>query len=1856
MSAMQDLPDTVVVETLRQDGEFVVSRARRTEGLPSWLLVSPTSERPGPESLAQLEQAYALRDELDSSWATRPLQLVQYRRKAALILSDPGGIFLDSFLARPMEPLSFLRIALGMATAVGHFHARDLIHRDVRPANVMVNPTTGGAWLTGFGVTMRLPGNRPISEAVGTVVGTLPYMAPEQTLRINRPVDSRSDLYSLGVTLYQMLVGALPFTAGDPMEWMHCHIARLPVAPKARLKEIPEPISAIIMKLLAKNAEERYQTAAGLQADLRHGLTALGTLGKIDPFPLATHDVSGRLMIPERLYGRESEMKTLLAAFDRVLARGRTELVLVSGYSGVGKSSFVNQLRKELPPSTGLFAAGKFDQFQRGIPYATVAQGFQSLVRQLLGKREEEVVRWQDALRKALGPNGQLMAGLIPELELLIGKQSPIPDLPPQDAQNRFQMVFLRFFGVFARPRHPLVLFLDDLQWLDTATLDLIKHLVTEPDARHLLLIGAYRENEVGLSHPLSQMLLEVRQAGAPVQEIVLGPLSIENVDQLVLDALDCQSYSARSLAQLIHEKTGGNPFFAIQFLTALSEEGLLVFEPGAETWTWDLRRIHAKGFTDNIVDLMAGKLDRLPEATQEALRQMACLRNISGAPFLNIVLQDSEEAIFSMLREAVLAGLVCDLDGVFAFTHDRVQEAAYALIPEELRAQHHLRIGRSIIAKMTQDEIEEKIFDIVNQLNSGRRLISSLEEKDLVAGLNLRAGRKAKASAAYDSACIYLSAGMDLLGGEAWERRHELAFSLWLERAESEYLNGNFDEAGNLIAELLERANSKLEKVAAHRLRILLHLMQAEFQQAVDCGLECLSLFGIEMPAHPTRERVQVEYEKIWQNVGDRSVESLIDLPLMSDPEMQAALGILSLMPAPAFNTDINLLYLVFCQIVNTSLQYGATSASAHGYAELATILGPVFHRYLDGLRFGKLACSLIEKYGFDSHKAKVFFCMQRAMLWKEPIKSAIEFIRLAIAAGVETHDVLYACFSWGHLVTGLLLQGVHLEEVWRESRKGLDFVRKVKFRDFSGILLCQQRFILAMRGEEAGFSHSANTGFNEESFEAQLTAEPMPHFACHYWILKLQARFLLGDHNAASLAAKEAQALLRLSEQHIQSVDYYFYSALSAAALCGMGRAPLRSEELETLKQSLSWLQEWAESCPSTFLDKYTLVSAELARVEGRDLQSMRLYEEAIRAAHDNGFLQNEGTAHELAARFYLDRGYETIALTYLRNARHCYVSWGALGKVQQLDRRYQTFEQRVLVHPNSLMAAPSERLDLGAVTKALQAVSGQILLGKLIETLMVIAIEHAGAERGLLILPRRQDYQIEAEAKTDRDRVEVHLQQREMRPSEVPESLLRYVIRTQQSVILGDASAENLFSEDEYIRQTDPRSVLCLPLVKQGKLMGVLYLENRLAPHVFTPDRLAVLDLLASQAAISLENARLYAEVERENLERQRVEDELRRSERLMAEGQRISRTGSWAWNIQTGKLVWSAEQWRMFGLNPDAGEMTFGLLAEIIHPADRSLVLQTVDEAIGMSAAFDLEFRICMPNGEVKYIQGAGHPILEKSGELEYVGAFMDLTQQKRAEEDLRRKEADLRKSQAELAHVTRVTTMGELAASIAHEVNQPLTGIVTNGIACIRWLGAERPNLEEAKQSVNRIIRDGKRAADVIGRIRALFKKANPAREPLDLNETIREVIDLIQNELEKKQIVLRLALARELPLLLGDRVQLQQVMLNLILNAIEAMSRVEGRRRELTISTKLHGDAGVLVKVQDTGEGLDPQFVDQIFNAFQTTKKGGLGMGLSISRSIVENHSGQLWVTANDGPGATFQFTLLNRPDTGTMH
>ncbi len=824
-------PSGYVFETLREDADFTLYRGRQNDNPSPVLAIALSAEHPSPHNLRRLEHEYSLAAELDSAWAATPLALTRHEGRTILLLKDPGGQPLDLVLERdegqPLDLTRFLRIAIGLTTALGQAHRSGLIHKDIKPANVLVDDA-GKAWLTGFGIASQLPHERQTHEPPETIAGTLAYMAPEQTGRMNRSIDARSDLYSLGVTFYQMLTGALPFSVADPLEWVHCHIARQPTPPAGRAA-VPELLSAITMKLLAKNAEDRYQTASGLEADLRHCLAEWQSHGRIDPFPLRAHDACDRLFIPEKLYGRESEIDALLTAFERVVAHGAPELVLVSGYSGVGKSSVVNELHKALVPPRGLFAAGKFDQFKRDIPYATLAQAFQTLVRQILVKNESDVARWRHSLQEALGPNAQLIVDLVPEVEFIIGKQPPVPDLLPRDAQNRFQMVLRRFVSAFARKEHPFALFLDDLQWIDSATLDLLEHLVTHSEMRHLLVVGAYRDNEVNPSHPLMRTLKAMHNAEARVQEIVLAPLVLDDVSRFVADALHCEAEHVRPLAQLVQEKTAGNPFFSIQFFTALVDEGLLAFEPVTRAWQWDINRIRAKSYTDNVVHLMSAKLRRLSAPTQEALKQLASLGNFADVATLALVHRETEEAMHADLREAIRAGLIFQQECTYKFLHDRIQQAAYSLIPEEHREEVHLCIGRALLVRMTADQLAEHLFDVANQFNRGAALLTDHDEKVQVATIDLRAGRKAKASAAYESALAYFSAGMALLDERDWGGQYELTFNLCLERAQCDFLTGNFDRAEQLTEELLQRGASKVDQAAVYHLKIQLHIMKSE-------------------------------------------------------------------------------------------------------------------------------------------------------------------------------------------------------------------------------------------------------------------------------------------------------------------------------------------------------------------------------------------------------------------------------------------------------------------------------------------------------------------------------------------------------------------------------------------------------------------------------------------------------------------------------------------------------------------------------------------------------------------------------------------------------------------------------------------------------------------------------------------------------------------------------------------------------------------------------------------------------------------------------------------------------------------
>ena len=1919
------------------------------------LAVHPKAKHASSGILDRLAHEFELKDQLDGAWAMRPLGLEYDGGHPVLLLEYPGGQPLEQLLGEPMDIERFLRLAIEIARALNKVHQRGLVHKDLKPAHILVNCDDERIRFTGFGIASRLVRERRMPGPPEFIVGTLPYMAPEQTGWMNRSIDFRSDLYSLGVTLYQMLTGSLPFTAAHSMEWVHCHIARKPVPPSERVSTVPTAISAVVLKLLAKSAEERYQGATGLEHDLRRCLNEWETGRRIEEFALGQYDTPDRLLIPEKLYGRDREIEILLGAFDRMLKSGAPELVLVSGYSGVGKSSVVNELHHRLVPSHGLFASGKFDQYKRDIPYSILVEAFQSLVRSLLSKNDVELANWRQALQDALGANGRLVVDLIPELRLIMGELPPVPDLPPPQAQNRFHHVLRRFIGVFARSEHPLVLFLDDLQWVDAATLDLVEDLLTRTDLQYLMLIGSFRDNEVTAAHPLRRRLEALENAGTNVQQIILAPLAGEHISRLISDALGCDLLHAAPLARLIHDKTAGNPFFVNQFLHVLAAEGLVRFDHEAVCWCWDLDRIHAKGHTDNVVDLMIAKLAQLPADTQDTLRELACLGNFVETTTLSIVLGRSEQQVHAALWEAVRQELIEQQTGAYRFVHDRVQEACYSLIPDHQRAALHLRIGRQLLAQTFGEKREKAIFAIVNQLNRGAALITSRDERVQLAELNLTASLRARASAAYAASLNYAATGAALLPHDCWERFQRLAFSLELHRAECEFVTGAVVEAEQRLQELTTRIASATDLAVVARRLVDLYTALSKPDRAVDAGLSCLERLGIRWLAHPSDDHVRQEYERVRSRLGDRAIEEVLDLPLMTDPLALAMLDLLTALMPPAFFTDTNLRSLVVIKAVDFSLEWGNNDASCVPYVMFGAIAGARFDDYEAGLRLSRIGTELVERRGFSLVQARTYLNYGNLVLsWTKPLQHARDAFRRAFEAASNSGDITFAAFSCASLNTNFLAAGDPLAEAQREAEHGLRLTEKAKFALIGDIIKPQLGLIRMLRGLTRRFGALHDNQSDELRFERHLAADPalaLPE--SWYWIRKLQACFFAGDYVSAVAAAARARSLPWSPPQLFETAEYEFYAALSHAACWDLAPPEEQQEHLEALTAHQQQLELWAQNCPESFANRALLAGAEIARLQGRELDAERLFEQAIRSARGNGFVHHEGLAYELAARFYGTRGFEEFARIYLQRARDCYVRWGADGKVRQLEDIHPHLKE-VRSEPGAMstIGAPVEHLDLATVIKVSEAVSGEMVLEKLVETLMHTAVEQAGAERGLLILSHENNEpRIEAEATTTGERVTVELRDAAVTEALVPESVLYYVMRTRECAVLEDAACQPPFATDPYLGQRKPRSILCLPLINQGKLIGVLYLENTLTPHVFAPARVAVIKLLASQAAIALENATLYRDVREREAKIRRLVDaniigiiiwELE-GPILEANDAFLRIVGYDREDLASGRLLWTDltppewldrhERWwipelkKMGSVQPfekeyfrkdgsrvpvligmaafdeqrDQGvsfvvdlterkrseealresEERFRTLVQFSFDvywesdANHRFIRQEFAETIADAPASGSElgktrwevpylepdeeawrkhretldahlpfrdFELARPttDGRKRYVSVSGMPIFDESGKfVGYRGVGRHITEQKRATEALR-------EMQRELAHANRLATMGELTASIAHEVSQPIAAASMNAGAAARFLDRNPPDLERVRQSLGWLMNDTALASDIIQRIRDLIKKAPPRKDNLDINEAIRDVIELTRGEAMKNGVSVQTELADSLPLVEGDRVQLQQVVLNLIVNAVQAVGTVADDARRVLITTGEVGPDRVLVEVQDSGPGLAVENLEHVFTPFYTTKPGGLGVGLSICRSIVEAHAGRLWVTPNLPRGATFHFTV----------
>ena len=1499
---------------LHANANSQVYRARRADDGQTVVLKFLNRDYPTPEHIRRYRQEYHLTCQLNSPGIIKAYQLEEWQRSYVIVLEDFGAISLKQWLEEqetlPLQEFLFLAIAI--TNSLGQIHSQNIIHKDINPRNVVFNPETKELKIIDFGISTQLSRENLTLKNPNVLEGTLAYISPEQTGRMNRGLDYRSDFYSLGVTFYEMLTGELPFESADALELVHYHIAKETPTDifegtgyreqsTGKQRKIPSILVKIVMKLMAKNAEDRYQSAAGLKADLESCRHQFETTGKIASFPLGQQDISERFQIPQKLYGRSAEIARLLAAFERVAKTGTVELMLVTGYSGIGKSSLVQELYKPITTHRGYFIAGKFDQFQRNIPYSAIVAAFGGLIEQLLGESEAQLQCWREKLLQVLGNNGQIIIDVIPAVELIIGPQPTVPVVGANEAQNRFNFVFGNFIRAFCTSDRPLTLFLDDLQWADLATLQLMERLLEEGQTQYFLLLGAYRDNEVSVGHPLLVILEKLQQTGRAIDRITLMPLAPDQTARLISDTLQQDPENLDDLTRLVWEKTAGNPFFVNEFLQALYDEKLLQFHRQSRCWQWDMAAIAARGFTNNVVELMLEKLQKLPPSVQEILSLAACWGTEFNLKLLTWIKQNSAQDIFELLKIALDCNFIFPLSTLdenlliqsYKFGHDRIQQAAYALIPDDRKEATHYDIGQLLLQKLPPEVREERIFEIVNQLNHGIAFIVGQNERDELAQLNFIACRKARDTTAYDAGREYANIGLSLLGENAWQRQYDLGLAFHDLAAELALLCGDFEAMQQLTETIIARTRSLPEQVKSYQLRIESNTSQNKLLEAIAIAQDFLQQLGVTFPKTPTENDIQQAVAEIDRLIGQRKIEDLVNLPMMTDPEKIAIVEIVDRIIITTYIANPIFFPLVIALAVKLSIQYGNTSASAFAYDNYGIVACNFLQDIDTGVEFAQLALQVVEKLETKVIKSKVlisigFMILHRKFHTKETLPlqqegyvSALEVGNLAFA-GWAAHNFCFNAFWCGQPLTSLQ----------QEARTYCKVL--VQLNQFTTANYCRIYWQTTLNLLEVVEYPSILSG------EALQEAEFLPHLTAAqdllglyiFHLYKLVLCYLFGDIEAAQTQVVEVKRYLVAGTGTVGIPVFYFYDSLVALAALRSGCKD-KSECLQQVDDNQIQLrQQWARYAPMNHQHKVDLVAAEKCRLLGQKLEAIELYNKAIAGAKANDYLQEEALANELAAKFYLDwEGQEKVARVYMMDARYCYACWGAAAKVQQLEARYpqlcyastpQTAPTRLKNSRTTSDSTEGEVLDLAAVMKSANAISSEIVLDRLLEKLMRIALENAGAQKGFLLLSTQDEARtlaIEAEGTVDPDTVQV-LQSTPIdtldATTQLPRlctAIINYVTRTQESVVLNDAVNEGHFTHDPYIILIQPKSVLCAPLLNQGQLSGVLYLENNLTTEAFTADRIEVLNILSSQAAISIENSRLYRTLEQKVEERTR-----------------------------------------------------------------------------------------------------------------------------------------------------------------------------------------------------------------------------------------------------------------------------------------------------------------------------------------------------------------------------------------------
>ncbi|MCG6136560.1 MAG: trifunctional serine/threonine-protein kinase/ATP-binding protein/sensor histidine kinase [Nostoc sp. LLA-1] len=1852
-----------ITEQIYSGSKTLVYRGIREQDEQPVILKLMRNEYPTFAEIAQFRNQYTITQNIELSGIVKPHSIETYRNGYVLVMEDFGCISLKDWQRQQLEngkksvSLSeFFHIAIEVASSLEELHRHRIIHKDIKPGNILIHPTTNEIKIIDFSLATLLPKEIQVITNPNVLEGTLAYISPEQTGRMNRGIDYRTDFYSLGVTFFELLTGQLPFSNNEPMELVYSHIAK--EAPKVSQinSQIPLILSEIISKLMAKNAEDRYQSAHGLKHDLEICQNQWLEKKQITTFELAGRDISNRFVIPEKLYGRQREVENLLATFDRV-ANGNNEMILVTGFSGIGKTAVVNEVHKPIARQRGYFIKGKFDQFQRDSPLSALIQAFRDLIGQILSESDAQINQWQEKILSALGTQAQVIIDVIPELERIVGKQSPVGKISGNAAYNRFNLLFQKFIQVFTTKEQPLVIFLDDLQWADTASLKFIQLLMSEATSStltgeiqkiaenkgSLLLIGAYRDNEVAAAHPLTLTLQEITDKKAIINTINLAPLNQSDLNNLIADTLHCRDLVAVPLTQMVFAKTKGNPFFVTQFLKSLHDDGLITLNFDVGHWQYDITKIKALSLTDDVVEFMAIQIEKLPKNTNKLLKFAACVGSEFDLKTLAIIHEKSVVDTAADLWPALLDGLILPQNenllaetsnkqqtvfpqeelhttssnsnhqlAKYRFVHDRVQQAAYSLISLDQKKPIHLKIGLLLLKNTSIEEREDKIFDLVNQFNIAVEFITNPAQRDELAAMNLTAGSKAVASTAYSTAMKYLTTGIQLLAGNCWDNQYELTLALYETAAEAAYLNGDFEQTEELVQVVLAKANTLLEKVKVYEVTIQAYGAQGKAQEAVKAALVFLKLLGVVFPEYPSQTDIQQEMEIVTATLANRSIEELIDLPEMTVTEALAMMRILSGAIAFAYQAMPELMPLICLKQINLSLKYGNSPLSAFAYVTYGLMLCGSPGGIELGYKFGKLGTSLLSKFNIKEIKAKVNQTFNAHVRhWQEPIRQTLQPLLEAYTAGLETGDLEFAAYSLYSYSYIAYFSGKELTTLEREMATYSYTANQLKQDAVFFWIEIYRQAVLNLLGAVSNPCELIGEAYDEVKILPDQIKVNDGIALLYVYTCKLNLCYLFGDYIEAVKNSVLAEQYLMSGIGQFVVPQFYFYDSLALLAIYD-NTTPIHQEQiLNKVLNNQEKMRTWAEYVPSNHLHKFYLVEAEKCRVSRKYLEAIEYFDQAISLAKEYNYIHEEALANEIASKFYLEWGKQKIAQTYLTDAYYGYIRWGALAKVNDLQKRYPQLlssliqQKKLSLHPSEKItselkftgSAPntqsivstnetvvgsntsmSDMLDLAAVIKASQALSGEIELPELLSTLMEVVMENVGASKCVLILSTGDESELTvtsvscsstfASTKTQFPSISLESSY------DVPISLINYVKRTREILVIDDAKAQTSLVADIYINRESPKSLLCIPMINQSKLLGILYLENNLTTGAFTRDRLEVLKLLTTQATISLENAMLYTNLAqaKEKLEEynhtleekvaERTAELNKKNQSLQQALQELKRTQTQL--IQSEKMS-------------SLGQMVAGVAHEINNP--------------------------------INFIHG-------------------------------------------NIAHTSEyVQDLLELIAIYQQEYPQPSQLITEKSENIdIDFLAADLPKTVDSMKVGSTRIRN------IVLGLRNFSRLDESEMKPVDIHEGLDNTLMILQHRLKKTSVDKHrreISIIKEygqIPEVTCYASQLNQVFMNILSNAIDALDISEVSQEKIAspticISTELVDSNLVRIRVVDNGLGMTASVQQKIFDPFFTTKPvgSGTGLGLSISYQIVvDKHQGQLTCNSEVGKGSEF--------------